>query len=140
MREASAHHLTLLAGSDAEAELHAGLLGRRPHLRSVSLLRWLEWGCSVDDGWRLVARLRPLPRAQRRVCSADARLESLPAGLHSLLVGEFALGRGTLDRLGRYVRSTGATDQQVLLRTGCLRKLFAVDLLACEAAHLVAHH
>ena len=93
MREASIHHLTLLACSDAEAEQQARPLQRRSNLCAVALLRWVAWECTDEWPWLL--------RAQGQDSAAQAAVDSLPTGLRSLTIDEFALAPRILDRLDR---------------------------------------
>ena len=110
MRDAPIRHMTLLAHSDAAAEQHAGLLSRRPNLRSASLLRWFEW------------QRQRLPQLQGRDRSTHALITNLTAGLHSLVIGEFALTSSTIARLDRYARCAISTSDEhafVSSATGC---------------------
>ncbi len=95
VREAPISQLTLLASSDAEAGRHARLLFRRRSVDAVTILRWVEWRGGGREAAVEVLRSPELEQA------ADAVVDSLPATLRSLVIGEFALTCTTFNRLGR---------------------------------------
>ena len=107
--------MMLLAHSDGAAGQHARLLRRRPNLRAASVLRWFAWeGCDETE--------LPWPRLYLQHAdgwdrAANAVIDSLPVGLRSLVVGQFALTPSTLTRLDRRAASPGPRG---LLRT-CAR-------------------
>ena len=113
--------MTLLAGSDAHAEHHADLLSRRPNcnLRSVSLLRWAQWEC-CEKGPDNMPHLRLLhaPRWER---TADEAVDSLTTALRSLVLGVFALTRGTSTRLKRCAMTAISALSFVLVVTAVCR-------------------
>ena len=100
VRETPIRQLTLLASDDAEAGRHAGLLSRRTSVHAVSIQRWAEWRRGETED--LVLTEMQVLRAEQLARAADAIVDSLPAALHSLVVGEFALTCTTFSRLGRY--------------------------------------
>ncbi len=95
VREAPISQLTLLANGDTEAERHARLLARRQSVHAVTVLRWVEWEPGDREATVEVLRAPQLEQA------ADGIVNSLPATLRSLVIGEFALTCTTFDRLGR---------------------------------------
>ena len=92
--------MTVRAYSDKGAAAHAALLSRRPNLHAASVMRWRQWGYSdCEETWPWT-RLLPV-QADGRDCTADVIINSLPTGLRSLVIGEFALTRTTINRLDR---------------------------------------
>ena len=82
VRDAPICQLTLLANSDAEAGQCARLLARRKSVDAVSILRWVEW----QNGEREAApEALQAPQLEQ---AADAIVDSLPATLRSLVIGE----------------------------------------------------
>ena len=95
MCEAPIRQLTLLASSDEQADRNAALLSRRLNVHAVSLLRWVKWDEEAPS-------LLRMPQAQRCSQTSEAAVDSLPVGLRSLLISEFAMTASIPDRLCRY--------------------------------------
>jgi len=139
VRDAPVRHMTLLADSDARAWQHARLLSRRPGLRAATLLRWFEWegfNWWKDFNWDALAPWEQLHRleATGRHHASLSLVDNLALGLHSLVIGEFALTRGTIARLDRCAVSVISIHSQHASKSSALGVGHSLDCITQRPA------